>query len=201
MQWKIKTYLTMELRENFEIEKSLVYEYLTDKAGMESEIANKVIEKIGTAPGGMNESSGVAYPGGLIHYILKTLKHAENEARMYTKGGSDTLKSILKVCVLMHLSKPDMYEENPDEWEVKKRGMVYRFVECDNRLKFGQRSYMECVKLGIELTPVEVEAMYVMDRKSDPTNNDVYDSFVSMIVRHANEAETSIELQLQKRKQ
>ena len=88
----------------------------------------------------------------------------------------------------MHLSKIEMYKVNDNAWEVEKRGLNYKFNdELKGRLKFGERSILICMDAQIPLTEEEFEAIRSIDRKSEGTGSDMYESNLSLIVRQVNE--------------
>ena len=104
-------------------------------------------------------------------------------------------ESIIKVCLLQHLSKISMFVPNDNQWEVEKRGFNYKFNEnLEGCLKFGERSAYNALSAGIKLTPVEVEAMKSLDKDSEETRNSKWVSnILTTIVRQANELAYAIE--------
>ena len=148
-------------------------------------------EQLRNASGAINEDSGVAYPGGLITHINITTAFAEKLFNIVSTEPFDALKvdwnSLLRVILLMHLSKIEMYEPNDNAWEVEKRGFNFKFAELKGKLKFGERSILYANNHGIKLTGEEFEAIRCIDKKSEGTGNEMFDSKLSLIVRQANE--------------
>jgi hypothetical protein len=101
---------------------------------------------------------------------------------------------LVKVCLLQHLSKIEMYEKNDNQWEIEKRGMLYKFAETEGCLKFGERSALSALNLGVKLSPVEFEAICALDKEGEEAKNRKYViSILSTIVRQANELAYTIE--------
>ena len=149
-------------------------------------------EALKSASGAINEDTGIAYPGGLITHINITLALGDKFYETISQAPFNVLnvdkKSLDKVLLLMHLSKIEMYKPNDNAWEIEKRGLNYKFNEnLKGRLKFGERSILTCMDLHIDLTEEEFEAIRSIDRKSEGTGSDMYESNLSLIVRQVNE--------------
>ena len=149
-------------------------------------------EALRTASGALNDDTGISYPGGLITHINITLALADKIYETISSAPFNVLnidkKSLDKVLLLMHLSKIEMYKVNDNAWEVEKRGLNYKFNdELKGRLKFGERSILVCMDARIPLTEEEFEAIRSIDRKSEGTGSDMYESNLSLIVRQVNE--------------
>lgn len=149
-------------------------------------------EALRTASGALNDDTGISYPGGLITHINITLALADKIYETISSAPFNVLNidknSLDKVLLLMHLSKIEMYKVNDNAWEVEKRGLNYKFNdELKGRLKFGERSILVCMDAQIPLTEEEFEAIRSIDRKSEGTGSDMYESNLSLIVRQVNE--------------
>ena len=149
-------------------------------------------EALRTASGALNDDTGISYPGGLITHINITLALADKIYETISSAPFNVLNidknSLDKVLLLMHLSKIEMYKVNDNAWEVEKRGLNYKFNdELKGRLKFGERSILVCMDAQISLTEEEFEAIRSIDRKSEGTGSDMYESNLSLIVRQVNE--------------
>ena len=148
-------------------------------------------EELKKASGALSEETGIAYPGGLITHINITLALADKMYDMISTAPFNVLNvdkhSLIKVLLLMHLSKIEMYVPNDNAWEIEKRGMNFKFAELEGKLKFGERSIFICMDTRIPLTPIEFEAIRSIDRKSEGTGSDMYESTLSLVVRQINE--------------
>ena len=86
-----------------------------------------------------------------------------------------------------------MYEPNDTQWEITNRGANYTFSKnLDGKLKFGERSILNAMNLGVKLTAEEFEAIKCLDNEKDGVNK-YGDSILSTIVRQANELAYAIE--------
>ena len=149
-------------------------------------------EQLKIASGALSEDTGIAYPGGLITHINITLALADKLYETISQAPFNILNvdknSLDKVLLLMHLSKIEMYKPNDSTWEIEKRGLNYKFNdELKGRLKFGERSILVCMDAQISLTEEEFEAVRSIDRKSEGTGSDMYESTLSLLVRQVNE--------------
>ena len=85
-----------------------------------------------------------------------------------------------------------MYVENDNEWEIKNRGLLFKFAkDMEGCLKGGERSALEALTNGVLLTPTEFEAIKALDDE-DSTKNP-FKSINTLIVRQVNELAYAIE--------
>ena len=76
--------------------------------------------------------TGLAYPGALISHVNMMTSIAERLAKMVCGTFPEIAsQSLIKVCLIQHLSKIEMYEPNDNQWEIEKRGMTYKFAETE----------------------------------------------------------------------
>lgn len=144
------------------------------------------------SPCGINEEMGTSYKGALIMHINMTMALAQRLSKMISGTFQIDENSLLKCCILMHLSKRHMFVENDNEWEVKNRGLNFKFKkDLDGCLKGGERSALEALNNGVTLTPIEFEAIKALDN----TENDstAYKSIMTIIIKQANELGYAIE--------
>lgn len=148
-----------------------------------------------SAPGALSIETGLAYPGALISHINMLCSIAERIAKMVCGTFPNVTKEdILKVCLIQHLSKIEMYEPNDNQWEIEKRGMLYKFAETEGCLKFGERSALNALNRGVKLGPIEFEAICSLDKDGEEAKNRKYVvDILTTIVRQANELAYAIE--------
>lgn len=147
------------------------------------------------AAGALSIDTGLAYPGALISHINLFTSIAERIAKMVCGTFPNVTKEqLLKVCLIQHLSKIEMYEKNDNQWEIEKRGFVYKFADLEGCLKFGERSALNAMNRGINLSPVEFEAICSLDKDGEDAKNRKYVvDILTTIVRQANELAYAIE--------
>lgn len=154
---------------------------------------DKLKNELTSSPCAINEEMGTAYKGALLVHINMTMALAQRTAKMISGTFQIDEDSLLKVCVLMHLSKRYLYIENDNEWEIKNRGLNFKFnKELEGCLKGGERSALEAMNNGIKFTPVEFEAMKALDDDDDVSRNP-YKSIMTTVIRQANELGYAIE--------
>jgi len=179
-------------KENFEIEFSKFWNEITI-CGLDGYYQKEYLyEKLETASCALNEDTGCAYPGSLIVHINLITALAKRIAKMVSGTFSIDENSLVKVCLLMHLSKIEMYIPNDNQWEIEKRGLNYKFAELSGKLKFGERSILNAMNRGINLTAQEFEAIKCLDTEKE-NGGKYFESIVTTIVRQANELAYAIE--------
>lgn len=152
-------------------------------------------EELKNAAGALSMDTGLAYPGALISHINMMTSIAERLAKMVCGTFPEIAsQSLIKVCLIQHLSKIEMYEPNDNQWEIEKRGMTYKFAETEGCLKFGERSALNALNRGVKLSPIEFEAICSLDKDGEEAKNRKYVvNILSTIVRQANELAYAIE--------
>ena len=152
-------------------------------------------EQLKVAAGALSLETGLAYPGALICHINLFTSIAERIAKMVCGTFPQISKEqLIKICLIQHLTKIEMYEPNDNQWEIDKRGMVYKFADTEGCLKFGERSALNALNLGVKLSRVEFEAICSLDKDGEEAKNRKYVvNILSTIVRQANELAYAIE--------
>lgn len=150
-------------------------------------------EKLQHATCALNEDTGCAYPGALLVHINLMTALAKRIAKMVSGTFNINEQSLVKICVLMHLSKIEMYEPNDNQWEIEKRGLNYKFAELEGKLKFGERSILKAMEWGIILDAEEFEAIRCLDKENEERGVKYFESIYTTIVRQANELAYAIE--------
>lgn len=153
---------------------------------------DKLKSEISASPCTTTEDAGTAYEGALLIHINMLSGVAQRLAKMISGTFSIDENSLLKVCYLMHLAKRHMYIKNENEWEIKNRGMNFKFNELEGCLRCGERSALEALNNGVSITPTEFEAITSLDNMEDTIRNP-YNSILTLVVRQANELAYAIE--------
>lgn len=153
---------------------------------------DKLKDELLSSPCAVNDEAGTAYKGALITHINMTCALAQRLAKMVSGTFQVDETSLLKICCIMHLSKRHIYEINDNEWEIKNRGLNFKFrKDLEGVLKGSERSIIEAMNNGVKLTEIEFEAIKSFDEID--ANNNMYKSIYTTIVRQANELAYAIE--------
>ena len=92
---------------------------------------DKLKSELLSSPCAITEDMGTAYKGALLMHINMVMALAQRMTKMISGTFQIDEESLLKVCCIMHLSKRHMYVENENEWEIKNRGIYYKFNDVD----------------------------------------------------------------------
>ena len=169
------------------------YENFTNAGLSEFYDMDQMKAKLTTSPCAISESMGTAYKGALIIHINMTMALAQRLAKMISGTFQIDEKSLIKVICIMHLSKRLVYIENDNEWEIKNRGLNFKFNDdVEGVLKGGERSALEALNNGVNITPIEFEAITCLDDEVDSSKK-THQSIITTIVRQANELAYAIE--------
>lgn len=132
--------------------------------------------------------NGLAYEGSLVDVVLKKLAlFAVKINEIYPEQVMVDKKSLVKVCLLQHISKSLRFVKSKDEWRINKLGEAYTYTTGMPAIGIGLHSLIMANSCGIEFTPFEAEAMTIIDRKDDDTQAKYYSSMMTSIIRQANE--------------
>lgn len=145
-------------------------------------LVNQYGDAIKEASYGMTSSSGTAFKGALIYVTMYNtcVKAIKINCELNNQLPID---SIVKVCLLQHISKAVMYEEETNDFKIK-NGSYYKFAPTNLFTKTGSKSLKMCVDCGITFTDEEWEAMTCLDVQEE----DVYRlSMLSTVIRSANQ--------------
>lgn len=148
--------------------------------------------KIMYAPFANTTDTGLAYDGSLIETLLNITTYAVKINQLLPSNKQTDLNSIVKVGLLHHIAKVEMYEPNQNSWEINNRGIIYSFTDIDGALRTGERSLWHACSAGIKFTAIEFEAMRIMDKNNDDNYSKYYSSTLSTVIKQANEIITLI---------
>ena len=131
---------------------------------------------------------GNAYQGSLLEIVLKVLTpYAVRLNELLPDEQKVDKNTLVKICLLHHIAKAVRLVPNDNQWEIEKRGMVYKYDENQPSIRTGLHSLIMAQQSGISFTPEEAEAMTVNDRDLTDDQARWHSSVMSTIVRQANE--------------
>lgn len=176
----------------------LVKNYASYKKGLSNligeEVADTLIESLGGDDVVMNASysnlldSGSAFEGSFVKNIIKMTRLATQINELLPESLRADKNSIGKVCLLSQIAKVVMLSPNDNNWEVVNRGMIYKYNSLEGALRTGERSILLATNAGVKFTPIEYEAMGILDRNPEDDNYKKYfASPLSTVVRQAAE--------------
>lgn len=136
----------------------------------------------------ITNEKGNAYDGSLLEIILKTLTpYALKLNDLLPQALQVERDSLIKVSLLHHLSKALTIIPNDNQWEIEKRGMLYKYNNDLPSLRTGMYSAFISQKCGIEFTIEEMEAMIINDRIATDEQARWHSSAFATIIHQANE--------------
>ena len=131
---------------------------------------------------------GNAYQGSLLEIVLKVLTpYAVRLNELLPDEQKVDKNTLVKICLLHHIAKAVRLVPNDNQWEIEKRGMVYKYDENQPSIRTGLHSLIMAQQSGISFTPEEAEAMTVNDRDLTDDQARWHSSVMATIVRQANE--------------
>ena len=153
----------------------------------------KLKSELLSSPCAVSEEMGTAYKGALIIHINMVMALAQRIAKMISGTFEIDENTLLKAISIMHLSKRLVYVENDNDWEIKNRGLMFKFAKgVEGCLKGGERSALEALNNGVKLTPIEFEAITCLDEDVEASKKPFL-SIYTTVIRQANELAYAIE--------
>lgn len=141
---------------------------------------------------------GNAYDGSFLEIILKILTpYAVRINELLPEERKVDKNTLVKVCLLHQIAKAIKLIHNDNQWEVEKRGLVYKYNDDLPSIRTGLHSVSMCFDCAIGLSAEEIEAMTVNDRDLTDDQARWYSSVMATVIRQANEL-TYIELNKKK---
>jgi hypothetical protein len=163
-----------------------------NNCGVSEEACKKLQEKYGDilylASYSNNNDVGLAYEGSMIDTSLKKLAvFAVKLNDIFPEQMRVDKASLVKVCLLQHISKAERFVKSNDEWRKTRLGELYSYTKGMPAIGIGLHSIAMATSCGVEFTTEEIEAMTIIDRKDDDAQIKYHSSLMSMIVRQAND--------------
>ena len=147
-------------------------------------IDENLASKIANATFAINAENNCAYDGSMLHIVLRTLTpFALKINELLPENIRVDNNSIIKVCLLSHISKSEMFVKNDNQWEIEKRGIHYKYSPTNVALKMGARSILMSQNLGINFSNEEFEAMMILDRDDNDLQAKFYSNPLSIIIK------------------
>ena len=139
------------------------------------------------APFANMSETGLAYRGSLVETLLNITTYAVKINQLLPKNKQADIKSIVKVGLLHHIAKVQLYTLNDNNWEINNRGIIYKYNELEGALRVGERSTLIACNGGVKFSEIEFEAMRIMDKTNDDNYSKYYSSSLSTVIKQANE--------------
>lgn len=131
---------------------------------------------------------GNAYNGSFIEIVLKILTpYAVKLNELLPDEQRVNKNTLVKVCLLHQIAKAIRIIENDNQWEIEKRGLLYKYDNSLPSIRTGLHSVSMCFECGIQLSTEEIEGMTTNDRDLTDDQARWYSSVMAIIIRQANE--------------
>ena len=124
-----------------------------------------------------------AYPGGLLHHLLKSCGYSIKLNDLLPEKIKQPIESIVKSIFLSQIGKVFMFEMNTNKWEIENLGKMYIFKDDDIKLKTGERTIYYIMKYGIDINENEFHAIVSLDKMEDDKIIKTSPTMLSQIVK------------------
>lgn len=179
--------LNNKLAEELKEKNYLLFKKKLEQIGIDTSLFDESIKsKLINATFSISNDSAT-YEGSLLETVLRVLTPnairindlLPNELKVETN-------TLIKISLLIHLSKCEMFMLNDNEWEVEKMNKIFKYAPSTVALKMGMKSLILAQNLGIKFSPTEIEAMTSLDRENDEQLK-FFASPLSVVIKQAND--------------
>jgi hypothetical protein len=151
-------------------------------------LIEKYGEKLLNATFTNSNEFGNAYDGSLIEIVLKVLTpYAVRLNELLPEAQRVDKNTLVKICLLHQIAKAVRIVPNDNQWEIEKRGLLYKYNGDLPSIRTGLHSVSMCIECGIPLSTDEIEVMTINDRDLSDDQARWHASVMATIVRQANE--------------
>ena len=145
-------------------------------------------EKLKNGTFSLNSESGLCGDGTLIETILKVLTpYAVKLNNLFPEDIRVNQNTLVEICLLHQIAKAIRLVPNDNQWEIEKRGLIYKYAPNQPSIRTGLHSLVLAQSFGLNFTAEEAEAMTVNDRDLSDNQARWHSSLLASIVRQANE--------------
>lgn len=160
--------------------------------GIEREFVETLFKNLGpklkTASYSTRTDSGCCGEGTLIDTALFSLAASAVKLNdIFPEEMRVDKNSLVKVCLLQHISKCERYVKQFDDFRINRLGELYTYNNQVPAIGVGLHSLIMANECGITFTPLEAEAMTIIDKSDDDEQAKYHSSTLSSIVKMANE--------------
>lgn len=168
-----------------EIEKNygLVIKKMNEMFGLNAEKLKELVPDLEYGTFSTYLSSGMAYQGSLIKKSVELTAIALSINNSLDESVKVDKNSIVKVCMLQHISKALKIVPNPDSYAKE----AYIYADKKTTLKVGAHSALIAMKCGVDFSDVEFEAITSIDNPETDKQARIFSNTLSVIVRCAND--------------
>lgn len=107
------------------------------------------------------------YPGGLMDHLIKSCTYASHTNDLLPENLRAKKESVVKCVFLSQIGKVFMFEFNDNDWQVKNRGIMYKFTEDRISMRVPDKSLYLLSKYGIKLDETEYQAISNLGKDDD----------------------------------
>lgn len=131
---------------------------------------------------------GNAYEGSLLEIVLtKLTPYAVKLNELLPETRRVDKNTLVKVCLLHHIAKCVRLIPNDNQWEIEKRGMLFKYDSEQPSIRTGLHSLIIAQECGVGFSAEEAEVMTVNDRDMTDDQARWFSSAMATLVRQANE--------------
>ena len=156
----------------------LIDEHIPGERGKKLKAFYKTIEETLTlSPASSNINHHNAFPGGYLSHVIRVVEAALVLNKVWDKFGQKktyTTEELVFSAINHDLGKlgtneKPFYTPNTDQWEVDKRGILYKY-NYDHHMRIADRSLYALQQAGIPMSEAEYIAIKIHDGLYEEAN-------------------------------
>lgn len=162
------------------------------ECGIEREFVEKLFNDYGSklqvGSYSTRQDSGCCGEGTLVETILFSLAASAVQINnVFPEEVRADQDSLVKVCLLQHISKCERFIKQFDDFRINRLGELFTYSNNVPAIGVGLHSMIIANECGITFTPLEAEAMTIIDKSDDDKEAKYHSSVLATVVKMANE--------------
>lgn len=183
-----------KLKENNETIDKLIDKYEI----MNDELKEFLGDNFYTAPASVTTESYNCFKGGLVDHLINTITFALKFNNSLPDNLQVDKKSLARVCGLYEISKVYLFLPNDVDWEIEKRGKLYKYNNDLTSMQIGEMSAYYCFLCNNKLSDIEYQAILNYEKKDFDRMAYYHNSTIGDLLKTANFWAIKYEKQKQK---
>ena len=143
-------------------------------------------ENLKKASYAMNVETGMASEGSMLAIALELCDIACKINEILPPDRQVTKSNIYRAGLLSQIAKSVMFVPNDNDWEIQKRGMLFKFNNLPTALRMGERALYMIQASGLQVSEEVFEAIASVDKKDDDYTK-YYSTPLTVVLRQAAE--------------
>lgn len=163
------------------------FESLNDKYEiMNNDLLNFLGSDFFKAPASVSEDGYNCFKGGLVDHLINTITFGLKFNQQLPTNMQVDKSEIVRVCGLYEIAKTHLLILNDVQWEIDKRGKLYKYNSDLTSMQIGEMSVYYCFLCDNKLNDVEYQSILNYEKRDFDRISYYHNSTLGDILKTAN---------------